>query len=284
MRRFVPLLVSLLILTGLLLSPLFQTQPVRSVELSIAEHSPLGVAGGTVVPASCPSYDHFSGLGGVCGECLIGQVWFNPPGGPDYCFWVGCPTGYHWDAGSSTCQPNPPPPPPPPPPPTPPVVTITPPGGTPGPTATVIVGETVTITWSCPAPNTSSSGVNFSTGGAVSGSTGVVVTTDTTYTTSEASVNAIAIDPNISLVADKSRVRINGTAVLTWSASGVTSCSLSGPGTTDSATAVSGSIASRDKTTAAITGQSTYTLTCQTELTPVSTSVTVLLIPNTIEI
>ncbi|MBY0473249.1 hypothetical protein K2Q00_03155, partial [Patescibacteria group bacterium] len=62
------------------------------------------------------------------------------------------------------------------------------------------------------------------------------------------------------------------------------SCSLSGPGTSDSATAVSGSIASRNKTTAAITGQSTYTLTCQTTATPIRTSVNVLLIPNSIEI
>ncbi|OGC93347.1 hypothetical protein A2389_02695 [Candidatus Adlerbacteria bacterium RIFOXYB1_FULL_48_10] len=173
----------------------------------------------------------------------------------------------------------------------PPTVTITPPGGTPATTANVVTGQTATITWSCPSSgNTSASGVNFTTGGAVSGSTGVTVTTDKTYTVvcdqtgSQASVSVIAINANMSITASPSRVRLNDTSVITWSASGVNSCSLVGPGTTDAATAVSGSISSRNKTTAAITGQSTYTLTCQTDATPISTSVNVLLIPNTIEI
>lgn len=328
MRRLAPLLLSLLVVAGLFISPLFASQPVRSVELGIAEHSPLGVAGGTVVPASCPSYDHWNAPN-ACAACPLG---YDYDGGDTcvatgwcggYYYWepisqtcqdcnvdkdppqtqvIACPPGQtgqinqyrtgscpvsgqapvwsEWITSSNTCVS----------PVVPPTVTITPPGGSPGSTANVIVGQSATITWSCPSPNTSSSGVNFSTGGEVSGSTGVVVTTDKTYTvicdqtTGQASVTAVAINANMSLAAAPSRVRVNGTSVLTWSASGVTSCALSGPGTSDSATAVSGSIAPRNKTTAAITGQSTYTLTCQTAATPISTSVNVMLIPIQIEI
>ncbi len=311
-----------MVLGALLLSSLPAGEPVRSVELGIAEHSPLGVTGGAVIPASCPSYDHSGGsVYGTCAGCPLG---YDYNGGDTcvatgwcggYYYWngsscqdcyvdsatqyqtVGCPTGQTgqinqyrtgscpvsgqapvwsaWTTSSNTCTV----------PAAPPTVTIN--GGS---TANVITGQTATITWSCPSPNTSSSGVNFSTGGAASGSTGVVVTTNQTYTvvcgqtSTQASVSVVAINANMSLVTDRARVSLNGTAVLTWSASGVTSCSLSGPGTTDAATAVDGTIASRNKTTAPITGQGTYTLTCETAATPISTSVNVSLIPNTIEI
>jgi hypothetical protein len=91
--------------------------------------------------------------------------------------------------------------------------------------------------------------------------------------------------PQLNLTANPTRVRLNGTTQLTWWAFNVTSCSLSGPSTSASATADSdGTITSHQTTSGAVTGQSTYTLTCQSSSGAISTSVTVNLIPNTIEI
>lgn len=316
MKRPAPLILSLMVLGVLLLSSPSTSQPIRSVELGIAEHSTRGITGGMVVPASyesiwcplgyadngegvCVAHGYCGGYyywnGSSCQDCYVDdgvtqyQTLSCPPGQTggiyqsrtSYCANpADGPLWPAWTTYSNTCVPiaNPP------------TVTITPPGGTPASTANVITGQTATITWSCPSPNTSSSGVNFSTGGAASGSTGVVVSTNTTYTvvcdqtSTQASVTAVAINASMSLAASPSRVSSGATSVLTWSASGVISCSLAGPGTTDAATAVSGSISSRNKTTAAVTGQSIYTLTCQTEATPISTSVNVSLIPIQIEI
>ncbi|MBY0473378.1 hypothetical protein K2Q00_03845, partial [Patescibacteria group bacterium] len=213
MKRYAPLILSLVVLAALLLSSLPAQGPVRSVELGIAEHSPLGFAGGMVVPASCPSYDHTHGPN-ACAPCngpwipAWGYDRSNQQVFVDTC--DACPGNTTWDGAScvpncvagtgnacvsaanscgqtrsngtmqcnGTCTSTPPPLSD-----CPPTVTVAGPGGTPGPTANVIVGQTATITWSCPSSgNTSASGVNFSTGGAVSGSTGVVVTADKTYT------------------------------------------------------------------------------------------------------
>ncbi len=92
-------------------------------------------------------------------------------------------------------------------------------------------------------------------------------------------------DAQLNLTANPTRVRLNATTQLTWWAFNVTSCSLSGPNTSASATAdADGTITTRQTTSGAVTGQSTYTLTCQSAGGLVSTSVTVNLIPNTIEI
>ena len=118
----------------------------------------------------------------------------------------------------------------------------------------------------------------------------MTVTNTTTYTVvcgqtgTQASVTATAINPTMSLVATPSRVHSGSTSSLQWSASSVTSCTLSGPGTSVTVAATGGAISSQNTTTAPITGQSTYTLTCQTAAGSVSTSVNVSLIPVEIEI
>lgn len=151
-------------------------------------------------------------------------------------------------------------------------------------------GSVSTITWSCPSPNSSASGVNFSTGGAASGSVQVTVSANTTYTVvcgqtgTQSSVSVSVLNSSLSLVAAPSRVQSGNTSTLTWSASNVTSCTLVGPGVSAQATAVSGTVSPRNTTTPGITGQSTYTLTCQTAGNPVSTSVQVNVIPTEQEI
>ncbi len=54
-------ILGLVAVLAVFVSLFFTSSTFRSVELGIAEHSPLGFAGGYVVPASCPSYAHTTG-------------------------------------------------------------------------------------------------------------------------------------------------------------------------------------------------------------------------------
>ncbi|MBY0473210.1 hypothetical protein K2Q00_02920 [Patescibacteria group bacterium] len=174
----------------------------------------------------------------------------------------------------------------------PPTMTIARWGGSPASFEYFVSGQPATLSWSCPSPNISASGINYSTGGAVSGSTNVVVGASTMYTvvcdqtSAQASAQAILISPALSITANPSRVRPNNSSVLQWSANNITSCSISGPGTSVGPVAAdsNGYLAPRTTTTAVITGESTYTLTCQTLGSAVSASVRVILIPAQIEI
>lgn len=145
-------------------------------------------------------------------------------------------------------------------------------------------GDSATLTWSCPsAYNTSSSGTNFSTGGALSGSTSVSPTSNTTYTIvcndsgSSGQVAVTVLNPVLSISASPTRVRQGNASTITWSASEVDSCSVSGP--SFSASGLSGS-----QSSGAIQNESTYTLTCSTEGGDESASVTVTLAPSFEEI
>lgn len=145
-------------------------------------------------------------------------------------------------------------------------------------------GDSATLTWSCPsAYNSSSSGTNFSTGGALSGSTSVSPTSNTTYTIvcndsgSSGQVTVTVLNPVLSISASPTRVRQGNASTITWSASEVDSCSVSGP--SFSASGLSGS-----QSSGAIQNQSTYTLTCSTQGGNESASVTVTLAPSFIEI
>ncbi len=85
------------------------------------------------------------------------------------------------------------------------------------------------------------------------------------YTNQSCSV--VLPPPSADISASLSRVRVGDSVTITWSSSNATSCSVTGPGI--SSTALSGSL------TVTINGQSTYTITCQTNGSPVTNSVTV---------
>jgi hypothetical protein len=125
----------------------------------------------------------------------------------------------------------------------------------------------------------------------MSGSANVTVTGNTTFTVQcnptsmQTNVSAVVVNSNLSLAAVPSRVQSGSASTLTWSASSVQSCTLSGPSVSASATAdANGNVSTHNTSTGAVTGRSVYTLTCQTAGGSLSTSVTVTLIPTVIEI
>jgi hypothetical protein len=138
--------------------------------------------------------------------------------------------------------------------------------GGPSPTCASPDGCNVTFTWSCPnPPYVGSTGQGFSTGGALSGSVPQSVTQTGTYAVTcdgstpsgDGPPDAIQVtvpQPQLSLTASPTRVHVNSPTTLTWSADGVSVCSVAGPGV--SANTTSGTA------TPTITGQSTYTLSC----------------------
>ena len=150
-----------------------------------------------------------------------------------------------------------------------------------------------TLTWNCPAPYTSSSGIGFSTGGALTGSITVSPTDTTDYEIScnpgntATKITVSVVNPQLTLTAPTPRVRPGQTTSLVWSAAQVNSCMLSAPGGAVMANVAAdenGLIVSRTNQTGVITGRSTYTLTCQTAIGARSVSVDVGLIPSVIEL
>jgi hypothetical protein len=283
-RQKISLAVSLVVLALVLGSNIFSftSQPFASVEVKIAEHSPIGTMGGAVVPASCPSFAHsFTGICPACGpNQIFGQTSQTSCNGDscsgvsvDIC--VDCPAGQTSNADhtacvaacaanqgqacsasnscgtnngtiqcSGACSVSAPSC-------TPPTVYICAGSGCTPSTSSVTTtpGSQVTVSWSCPSPNTSSSN-NFNSSTAASGSATLTVNTTTTYTVqcqSGASGGATAniVNPNISLSASPSRVRSGTSSTLSWYALSVQSCTLSGPGVFVPATAdASGNVGS----------------------------------------
>jgi hypothetical protein len=215
-----------------------ETEERSSVEVAVSEMSPRGIEGGAVIPASCPSYAH------ATGQC-------TPP-----TFTVS----YLGDGGSGG-------------------------SGDGGSSITINEGDAVELEWACSSDhNTDSSGLNFSTGGALSGTEEVTPADDATYSITcndsgtTADVEVTVLHPSLSLSASPTRVRAGNASTITWSASEVDSCSVTGPAGAF-ASGTSGS-----QSTGAISNQSVYTLTCQTEGGAVSASVTVTIAPSFEEI
>ena len=144
----------------------------------------------------------------------------------------------------------------------------------------VILGQSATLTWSC-SNSTSSSGSNFSTGGATSGSVQVSPTIDTQFIVvcsngGQASVDVSVFWPVLDISADPDKVKPGDTSLITWSTLGdddILSCSVTGPNF--SATGEDGS-----QVTAPIVEESTYTLTCQTTRNIRTENTTVTLTPS----
>lgn len=93
-----------------------------------------------------------------------------------------------------------------------------------------------------------------------------------TLTGSYTNSNCVQAEPVATISASPTRLQSGGTSTIAWSALGVQSCSVSGPGL--SSTSTSGS------KVVTVTAQSTYTITCQVaNSSPVTNSVTVNIVP-----
>ncbi len=149
---------------------------------------------------------------------------------------------------------------------------------------TIVISGTSDLTWSSTNAD-SCSGVNFSTGDATSGNTTVSLSVTTTYTVvctnedglsdSSATVTITnPVNPTLSIGANPTTVRSGNQSTITWSASDVDTCSITGPG------GFSFSTLSGSSLSGPITQKSTYNITCQAEGIPdVSDSVVVNLAP-----
>jgi len=189
-----------------------------------------------------------------------------------------CPYGGYLVGGKENkivkCYPAPPPPPP-----TPPTFNGSGAGGS-GKSISIINGNLATLTWSC-ADSSSSSGSNFSTRGAMSGSAEVTPTTTTLYTLlcsngGQGTVTVTVLYPELTITATPSLLRIGDTSVIEWTTTATNSCEVSedNPDFTDAWSGLSGT-----QTSSPITGETVYALSCQTDGGPVSETVRVRLIP-----
>ena len=145
---------------------------------------------------------------------------------------------------------------------------------------TIDNGGSTTLTWSC--DHSSSAISNFSSGMAGSGSVSVSPVVTTNYTmqcpTGAASQTTVTVNnPTLTLTPVVTRVKSGQATTISWSATDVISCTVTGPGI--SSTALTGVNVS----TGAITAQSTYRLACQTAQGNRSVTATVNVIPSVIE-
>lgn len=281
-------------------SALVERDGFRSVELGIATASPKGYFGGTVVPASCPSYAHApgectsgggggggTGTSGTADQCTnIAGLQETVPSGyaatGSTCNAISCennPYNVSCDRCSNIAG-----------------VQQTMPQGHRLYQGQCLTAETCSLTggeseiadggatlleWNC-KQSVSASGVGFSTGGQPSGTAQVSPTQNTTYTLQcdagcSATFQVKIKEPTLSISANPTRVRSGNSSTLYWGATMATECAVTGPNF--SASGVAGS-----RSTGPITSQTIYTLTCQTSKGIRSASVTVGLIPSQIEI
>ncbi len=151
---------------------------------------------------------------------------------------------------------------------------------------TIDTGQSSTLTWSSNA--VSCVGVGFNTGYASSDNVSVSPSTTSSYqvtcysgangtgTPSPVRTATVTVlQPTASISASPTRVQTGSTSTITWSATQVTSCAISGTN------GFSGSGLSNPipAPTSTITGQTTFTITCQTNGSPVTNSVIVNVIP-----
>lgn len=153
--------------------------------------------------------------------------------------------------------------------------------GATGSSISVNSGESATLSWTCATPSSSSSGINFSTGGSTSGSADVTPDSTTTYTIicsngGQGSTTVTVLDPVMSITAGPSLIQSGDTSSISWSATNVNSCSVGedNASITDSWSGTSGT-----QVSSVIAEQTVYTLTCLTDAGAVSQSVTVRLVP-----
>ncbi|MDP2651687.1 MAG: CARDB domain-containing protein, partial [bacterium] len=141
-------------------------------------------------------------------------------------------------------------------------------------------GQSSTLTWSSTNATSCTAAGGFSTGGATSGSTSVSPSSTSNYQISctgpggSANSNVVTVtvlEPTVTITANPTRVVTGSNSTISWSASQVNSCTVSGPGLSSATLSGSQSVV--------ISTQSTYTITCQTDGAPITQSVTVNVTP-----
>ncbi|MFZ2167897.1 MAG: hypothetical protein WAV50_03455 [Minisyncoccia bacterium] len=144
-------------------------------------------------------------------------------------------------------------------------------------------GQTSKLTWNSTNATSCTAAGGFATGGAPTNAVGVSVSPLATSVyqitcsgpngiSAPATATVTVLEPSASISAAPTRVKTGQSTAISWSASGVTSCAVSGPGISSATKSGSQSVA--------ITVQSTYTITCQTNGAPLTQSVTVNVEPD----
>jgi hypothetical protein len=157
--------------------------------------------------------------------------------------------------------------------------------------ATVDVGQSTTLHWNSQNA-TACTGTGFTAGGP-SGSRGTgtlntpgtqpyqVICTGSGGASAPAFASVDVLQPTATISANPARVKSGSSTTLTWSGSSVKSCTVSGPGVSVSGNATAGSFTTGSpKTISTVTAQSVYTITCQTNGSPVTDTVIVNLLPD----
>src|SRR3989344_3051251 len=152
---------------------------------------------------------------------------------------------------------------------------------------TINLGQSSTLTWSS-TNATSCTGTGFTAGGSSgSRSTGIlnppgtfnyqVACTGAGGTSAPAFASVEVLSPNVAISASPTRVQAGTNSQISWSASGVKSCAVTGPsGTLASGNAdVSHNFAIGSPRSTLISSQSIFTITCETNGAPATKSVTV---------
>jgi len=231
----------------------------RSVEVGVATVGPAGSSGGLAIPASCPSdlHDAPANYGSGCSS------------GPNICGQVGsgsiqcngsCSAGVPSNAGCASLSISP---------------------------GTINEGNPITINWTCVNPTSTSGGgpapgpgQSFSTGGAATGNEvfsgpevggSHIYQLMCSYPTGNVSAQSTVIvrQPTVSISAFPSFLKEGETSQVSWSAFGVNTCEVSGPGI--SATAPPPDIAggatwTSSATTPPLDAESVYTIRCETSV------------------
>ncbi len=150
---------------------------------------------------------------------------------------------------------------------------------------TITAGGTLTLRWECQDAAACTQVANtdgFSTGGALIGTDSTVTPSatsgDVTYGLTCDGTNFLfpsvtVLSPQVSISADPARVRTGNTSTISWSATEVDSCTITGPGLTPNPRSDFSAVTTSQPVT--ISTQSTYTITCDS----LSDSVTVNIIP-----
>lgn len=147
--------------------------------------------------------------------------------------------------------------------------------------ATIVSGSSSTLSWTSSNATSCTALGGFSTSDRASGTAVVSPTVTTSYgvtcsgangTSAPAYTTVTVVQPTATISAAPVRVQSGKTSMISWASTDVTSCAVSGPSLSSSAKTGSAPVV--------VTGQATYTITCQTAAgTPVTQSVTVNITP-----
>ena len=151
---------------------------------------------------------------------------------------------------------------------------------------TIGVGGSSTLTWSSTYATSCVAAGGFSTGGATSGSVSTGALFETAYfqitcsnggftTSIPATATVIVLQPDVTISANPTRVQTGSNVIISWSSSQTISCAVKKNGV-----AWKTGLSSSGTTDTNVTSKIVYTITCQTNGSPITKSVTVNVVPD----